>query len=115
MIKAFVWDAKRNNFSTILRQKYLEVLLTRIATAGLTINPDKSKFCRSQVRYLGFVVQRGGLIDPEKVQSILEYPVLRDIRQLRRFLSMSSWYRRFIPQFATVSEPLTRLLRKDQP
>jgi len=63
--------------------------------------------------YLGFIVQGEGLtVDPEKTQPILEYPAPRNIKQLRRFLGMSSWYRRFIPQFATLSEPLTRLMKK---
>jgi len=89
--------------------------LSKISTAGLTINPEKCEFCRSQVRYLGFIVQRDGLtIDPGKARPIMEYPAPRNLKQLRRFLGMSSWYRRFIPQFATVSEPLTRLLKKDK-
>lgn len=92
---------------------WLKKVLDKINTAGLTVNPDKCEFCRSQVRYLGFIVQREGLtVDPEKTRPILEYPAPRNIRQLLRFLGMSSWYRRFIPQFATLSEPLTRLLKK---
>ncbi|KMQ84279.1 reverse ribonuclease integrase, partial [Lasius niger] len=92
---------------------WLKKVLDRIVTAGLTVNPDKCEFCRSQVRYLGFIVQQEGLtVDPEKTRPILEYPAPRNLKQLRRFLGMSSWYRRFIPQFATLSEPLTRLLKK---
>jgi len=92
---------------------WLRRVLDKITRAGLTVNPDKCEFCRSQVRYLGFIVQREGLtVDPEKTRPILEYPAPRNIKQLRRFLGMSSWYRRFIPQFATLSEPLTRLLKK---
>lgn len=88
-------------------------MLNKISAAGLTINPEKCEFCRSQVRYLGFIVQRDGLkVDPGKVQPILDYPVPRNIKQLRRLLGMASWYRRFVPQFATISEPLTRLLKK---
>lgn len=95
--------------------EWLERVLKKIFAAGLTINPAKCEFCRPQVRYLGFIVQRDGLtVDPDKVQPILEYPAPRNIKQLRRLLGMSSWYRRFIPQFATLSEPLTRLLRKNQ-
>ena len=92
---------------------WLERVLNKISSAGLTINPEKCEFCRSQVRYLGFIVQRDGLtVDPEKARPILEYPAPTNLKQLRRLLGMSSWYRRFIPQFATVSEPLTRLLKK---
>jgi len=92
---------------------WLKKVLDKITAAGLMINPDKCEFCKSQVRYLGFIVQRDGLtVDPEKTRPVLEYPIPTNIRQVRRFLGMSSWYRRFIPQFATLSEPLTRLLKK---
>jgi len=84
-----------------------------IIGAGLTINPDKSKFCRSQVKYLSFLVQHDGLkVDPDKTAPILEYPPPRNIRELRRFISMTSWYRRFIPHCVQL-EPLTRLFRKN--
>nr|XP_012235715.1 PREDICTED: uncharacterized protein LOC105679947 [Linepithema humile] len=95
--------------------QWLERVLAKITTAGLTINPEKCEFCKTQVRYLGFIVQKEGLtVDPEKTQPILEYPAPRNIKQLRRLLGMASWYRRFIPQFATLSEPLTRLLKKNK-
>ncbi|XP_039310315.1 uncharacterized protein K02A2.6-like [Solenopsis invicta] len=80
--------------------EWLQRVLDKIAAAGLTINPGKFR--------------EGLTIDPDKVQPILEYPAPRNLKQLRRFLGMSSWYHRFIPQFATLSEPLTRLLRKNQ-
>lgn len=55
--------------------EWLERVLTKIFTASLTINPEKCKFCRSQVRYLEFIVQRDGLkVDTDKFQPILEYP-----------------------------------------
>ncbi|XP_070155191.1 uncharacterized protein [Polyergus mexicanus] len=93
---------------------WLKRVLDRIKEAGLTINPEKSKFCRSQVKYLGFLVQQEGLkVDPDKTEPIVEYPPPKNIKQLRRFIGMASWYRRFIPQCATKLEPLTRLLRKN--
>ncbi|XP_068990417.1 uncharacterized protein [Neodiprion pinetum] len=80
-----------------------------------SINPEKSEFCRSEVRYLGFKVNQNGLqVDADEVEPILEYPAPKNLRQLRRFWGMASWYRKFIPEFASVAEPLTRLLRKDK-
>jgi len=62
----------------------LSRVLSRIRGARLTINPDKSKFCRSHVKYLGFLVQHDGLkIDHDKTAPILEYSPPRNIRQLR--------------------------------
>lgn len=70
---------------------WLGRIFERIRGAGLTINPEKSKFCRSQVKYLGFLVQKEGLtVDPDKIAAILSYPPPRNIRQLRRFIGMAS-------------------------
>ena len=96
--------------------KWLEHVLTRINEAGLTINRDKSEFCQSEVTYLGIIVNRDGLRpDPAKVEPIISYPVPRNLKQLRRFIGMTSWYRKFLPDFATAVDPLTALLRKSKP
>jgi len=59
------------------------------------------------------VVDREGLrTDPEKVRAILEIPPPTNLATLRRFLGMVSWYRRFIPNIATVTGPLNDLLKK---
>ena len=94
---------------------WLRRVLNKIRGAGLTINKEKSEFCRAQVRYLGFVVNCDGLqVDPDKVAPVVNYPSPRNLKQLRRFLGMASWYRRFIPGFSTIAEPLTRLTEKNQ-
>jgi len=69
--------------------------------AELTINVDESKFCYSQARYLGYVVG-GGCIrtDDAKIQSIQEFSQPSSAKQLRRFLGMTGWYRRFIQNYA---------------
>jgi len=69
--------------------------------AELTINVDKSKFCYSQERYLGYVVG-GGCIrtDDAKIQSIKEFLQASSAKQMRRFLGMTGWYRRFIQNYA---------------
>ena len=67
------------------------------------------------MRYLGFLVNESGLqIDPDKIEPILNYPVPRNLKEVRRFLGMAGWYRRFIPNYATVVSPLTCLQKKKQ-
>ncbi|CAD6221826.1 GSCOCG00011651001-RA-CDS, partial [Cotesia congregata] len=81
--------------------------------ANLKINVDKCEFCTDEVRYLGYRVnEQGLLVDPDRVKSMLDFPRPRNMKQVRRFLGMASWYRRFIPDFATIAEPLTRLTSK---
>ena len=59
--------------------------------------------------------ENGLLVDPEKISPILEYPVPINMKELRRFLGMASWYRRFILNFSKIVAPLNLLLRKKQP
>lgn len=95
--------------------KWLSVVLERLKIAGLKINPNKCEFVVPQVQYLGFVVnEKGLLVDPSKVASIQSYPTPTNLKELRRFLGMSSWYRRFIPHYATLASPLNKLLSKKQ-
>lgn len=89
--------------------------LVRIADqfrrANLTLNLSKSKFCVTEVKYLGFVIGHGGLkTDPEKVDAILAWPTPRNLKQVRGFLGLSGWYRRFIDNFSTVVFPITEVL-----
>ncbi|XP_053593878.1 uncharacterized protein LOC128667533 [Microplitis demolitor] len=94
---------------------WLQKVLEKLQQAGLTINREKSEFCCSEVHDLGFIVNSEGLqIDLEKTSAVREFPAPRNIKQLRKFLRMASWYRRFIPEFATIASSLTKLLKKNQ-
>lgn len=94
----------------------LEKVFERLRKAKLRINPDKCNFCCTELKYLGHVVNQEGIkTDPDKVQAIVQFEAPRNITELRRFLGIASWYRRFIPDFANTTASLTKLLRKRQP
>ena len=91
---------------------WLEKTINWLTEAGLMLSPDKCHFCRSEVKYLGFKINQDGLVvDDDKVRPILDYPRPRNLRQLRRFIGATSWYRRFIKDYAKLWEPLTRLIK----
>ena len=96
--------------------KWLKEVLDRLAAASLSINPEKCLFFRSEIKYLGFLINNeGAKVDPSKLAPILDLPAPRNIRKLRSFLGSAGRHRRFIPSFATVAEPIFRLLKNAQP
>ena len=95
--------------------KYLSLVLDKINEANLTIGLNKCEFGCSEIKHLGFKVNERGLqIDDDKIQPILELPTPKNIKQLQRLIGMASWYRKFIPHFAEIIEPLNRLVKKNK-
>jgi hypothetical protein len=85
-------------------------VLEKLRQANLTVNLEKCNFFRSQLKYLGYVVDSHGLrTDPAKVESILNYPTPTCRKDLKRFLGTATWYRRFVPNFSTIAGPLNKL------
>ena len=91
----------------------LEMVLSRLSTAGLKLRLAKCLFMQPEVTYCGYVIN-GDSIQPvaAKVDAIKNAPEPRDVSQLCAFLGMLNYYHRFIPDAATVLEPLHQLLRK---
>lgn len=87
----------------------------RLKEAGLVINLPKSEIGKASITYLGHVVGRGE-VRPRaaKVQAIAQMPAPKNKKELMRFLGMAGFYRKFVPNFATVASPLTDLLRKSE-
>jgi len=94
----------------------LEQVFQRISAAGLKLNPKKCSFLQSEVKYLGHKVSENGIqTDEEKIAAVKTWPRPKDLSELRSFLGLCTYYRRFVPGFATVAGPLHELSRKNQP
>jgi len=82
-------------------------------SANLKVNPKKCAFFRRRLVYLGHVISAEGVqTDPEKVTAITNLKSPTCLKELRQWLGMASWYRRFVPNFATMVQPMTALLKK---
>ncbi|KAG5865599.1 hypothetical protein JTB14_015089 [Gonioctena quinquepunctata] len=98
----------------VMHIKILSMVFERLISAGLTLSQEKCKFCRRELQFLGYVVDENGLhVDPGKVEVILQIPTPSKISEVRSLIGTARWYRRFIPNFSTVIQPLTELLKKN--
>lgn len=96
-------------------ERKLMKLLGRLQTARLLLQPDKCRFLQTSVNYLGHVISQDGLCpDPGKINAVKNFPVPTNARKIKEFLGLIGYYRRFIPNFASMSRPLTQLLKKGQ-
>lgn len=87
-------------------------VLDRLKAAGFTVNVDKCEFCLPSLKFLGFVVDQHGLrTDPDKVSAISSLPKPNTVTEVRRALGLFSWYRRFVPNFASMSAVITDLIK----
>lgn len=92
----------------------LEILFKRLRRANLKLKPSKCKLLRSSVVFLGHVVTKDGIsTDPEKISAVAEWPIPRNLTELRSFLGLCSYYRRFVRGYAEVAAPLHYLSQKN--
>ena len=92
----------------------LSQVFSALRGAGLKLKPKKCVLTRHEVTYLGHIVSSEGIsADPTKTQRIREWPTPCNLHDVRSFLGLCSYYRKFIVDFAHIAEPLHRLTQKN--
>ena len=90
-------------------------VLQALQDAGLRVKPEKSLFHSKEVHFLGFIVTPEGLwMNSEKIQSVIEWSVPKNIKEVQFFLGFANFYRKFIEKYSKITSPLMELIRKDQ-
>uniref|UniRef100_H3H3R4 RNA-directed DNA polymerase n=1 Tax=Phytophthora ramorum TaxID=164328 RepID=H3H3R4_PHYRM len=91
-------------------------VLTRFQQAGFKLKMKKCHWGRNQVAFLGHIVTPTGILpNPEKVKAVMNVARPQDVHGIRSFLGLTSYFRRYIPGYASISAPLERLKVKDAP
>lgn len=90
----------------------LEEVFRKIRNANLKLGPEKCKFCFKEIKFLGHIVGEDGIrTDPAKIEKVKTYPRPQNLTQLRGFLGLAKYYRKFIKDFAKIAKPLNDLTK----
>ena len=92
--------------------EHLEEIFTRLKAAGLKLKLEKCCFFKKHIQYLGHLISADGIQPlPEKLKSIAKMPAPRNPKEVKQFLGLVGYYRKFVPRFADISRVLTHLTK----
>lgn len=95
---------------------HVQQVLQRLKERKYYAQLHKCRFCQPEVPYLGHVVGADGIkVDPKKTQAVQDFPEPKNVPELRSFLGLATYFRKFIHGFANLTMPLTALLKKEVP
>lgn len=92
---------------------HLRMVLNALREQQLHIKVSKCAFCMHEVDFLGHVISADGIkVDPKKTEAVQKWPVPKDVQQVRMFLGLAGYYRKFVHGFARMAAPLTELTKQ---
>ena len=95
-------------------KKHLKVIFQVLRDNKLYVNQKKSEFFLKEIQYLGHIISHAGIrMDPSKLEVIKEWPIPKNLHELRSFIGMCAYYRRFIEKFSFIAGPLHDLTKKN--
>ena len=99
-----------------VHDKLLSQVFERLSKHNARLKLSKCEFAKDSIEFLGHVIDGQSVRPPlRKIRAITEYPVPTDRKAIERFHGLLKYLREYIPNFASIAEPLTRLIRKDKP
>jgi hypothetical protein len=93
--------------------EYLHLVLQKLRENQLYTKLNKCGFWLKEVSFLGHIISEGGIfIDPSKASDVLSWNIPQNVLDIRSFLGLARYYRRFIEEFSNISKPMIELLEK---
>jgi len=114
-VAAFVDDVLVETETEERHNEIVEEILRRLEENDLYVKPEKCVWKVKKIGFLGVVIGPNGIeMEEEKVDGVLSWPQPKTVKDIRKFLGLANYYRRFIKDFARVARPLNILTRKDK-
>jgi hypothetical protein len=115
IVVVFINDILVYSRSEEEHEEHLRLALQKLREHRLYAKLSKCEFWMKQVAFLGHVISKGGIsVDPNKVQDVLSWNAPTSVGNIRGFLGLAGYYRRFIKGFSKISKPMTEMLKKDK-
>ncbi|UYV69327.1 K02A2.6-like, partial [Cordylochernes scorpioides] len=93
----------------------MKKIFDKLKENNIKLKLKKCSFAKQEIRYLGHIIGHNKIKpDPEKTKVINEFPQPKTVKQVRQFLGLAGYYRKFIPKFSEIADPLTSLTRKNK-
>jgi len=92
----------------------VEEVLKRLEENNLFVKPEKYVWKVREIGFLGVIIEENRVrMEKEKVQGVIEWLVLRSVKDAQKFLGLANYYRRFVKDFAKIAKPLHEMTRKE--
>jgi len=113
-VAAFVDDVLVETETEEEHDEIVEEILRRLEEDDLYVKPKKCVWKVRKIGFLDVVIELNGIeIEKEKVDGVLSWSEPKNVKDVRKFLGLTNYYRRFIKDFARVARPMNMLIRKD--
>ena len=94
--------------------EHVRIVLSTLRKHKLYAKAKKCEFVQTKVEYTGHFISNEGIsVDPRKIETIKKWPAPTNVSEVRSFLGLASYYRKFVKKFSAIATPLTALLHKD--
>ncbi len=115
-IKTYLDDVISSTPTYEVLTQRLDIVFQHMTEKGIKLNLSKCHIGHKEIKFLGHVVsQKGYGPDPSNIEAINNMKALQNIKEVRKFLGMCSFYRQHVPRYASIAALLTELTKKDQP
>jgi len=113
-LKVFVDDLNVHSEDWGEHLRHLDRVLCRFREVNLKLNPSKCYFATKTITFLGHMVSKEGIQpDPGKIEAVLHFPTPRNVTNVRSFLGLTGYYRKYVKGYSSLAGPLFALTRKD--